>query len=128
MSLCIFSLVPKLYFPIDHPNKDPITAIAKEDIDIYLDIAHKGSLHSTLPLVHALVKPFSIHNSSSFNPIVDASLSRVINLLVTRLRMCSNKHLIVSIYHFSSLRIICKLCIEYICMLNTYSFFFLSFS
>uniref|UniRef100_A0A061QFU3 Putative huntingtin n=1 Tax=Cupiennius salei TaxID=6928 RepID=A0A061QFU3_CUPSA len=92
-------LVPKLYYPIDHPNKDPITAIAKEDIDIYLDIAHKGSLHSTLPLVHALVKPFSVHNSSSYNPIVDASLSRVINLLVITLRMCSNKHLIYGCCH-----------------------------
>lgn len=94
ISFFFFRLVPKLYYPIDHQNKDPITAIAKEDIDIYLDIAHKGALHSTLPLVHALVKPFSVHNSS-FNPIVDASLSRVINLLVTKLRMCSNKHLIV---------------------------------
>ncbi|GFS71535.1 huntingtin [Trichonephila clavipes] len=89
-------LVSTLFYPIDHLNKDPVIAIAKEAVDSYLEVSHKGSSHTSLPLVHALVKPFAVHDSVSYNPVLDAALSKVINLLVNTLRMCSNKYLVVS--------------------------------
>lgn len=96
MTYLFYRLVPKLFFSIDHPNKDPVIAIAKKAIDVYLDVSHKSSVQSTLPLVHALVKPFDVHGSPSFNYVIDASLSKIINLLVNTLRMCTDKYLIVS--------------------------------
>ncbi|GIX84160.1 huntingtin [Caerostris extrusa] len=87
-------LVSNLFYPIDHLNKDPVIAIAKQAVDAYLDVSHKSSLHSTLPLVHALVKPFAVYDSISYNPVIDAALSKIINLLVNNLRMCTNKYLI----------------------------------
>ncbi|KFM77552.1 Huntingtin, partial [Stegodyphus mimosarum] len=98
-AIAIVKLVPKFFFPIDHPNKDAITAIAKESTDIYLNMPNKGSSHSTLPLVHALVKPFAVQSSCSYNSVIDASLSRIVNLLVTTLRMCTNKFLIYGCCH-----------------------------
>ncbi|XP_035223827.1 huntingtin-like, partial [Stegodyphus dumicola] len=98
-AVALVKLVRKFFFPIDHPNKDPITAIAKESTDIYLNIPNKGSSHSTLPLVHGLVKPFAVQSSCSYNPIIDASLSRIVSVLVTTLRMCTNKYLIYGCCH-----------------------------
>ncbi|GFT39474.1 huntingtin [Nephila pilipes] len=92
-------LVSKLFYPIDHLNKDPVIAIAKEAVNTYLDVSHKGSMHTSLPLVHALVKPFAVYDSISYNPVIDAALSKIINLLVDTLRMCSNKYLVYGCCH-----------------------------
>ncbi|XP_054721499.1 huntingtin-like [Uloborus diversus] len=99
----LVELIPKLYFPVDHLNMDPINAIAEEHTDLYLDMIHKRTLQTTLPLVHASVKPFSTENTFAFDRIVDASLSRIINLLVTTLRMCTNRYLVYGCCHALSL-------------------------
>ncbi|CAL1269720.1 unnamed protein product [Larinioides sclopetarius] len=92
-------LISNLFYPIDHLNKDAVIAIAKQAIDTYLDVSYKGSLQSSLPLVHALVKPFAVHDSVFYNPVIDAALSKIINLLVNTLRMCTNRYLIYGCCH-----------------------------
>ncbi|XP_015913152.2 huntingtin [Parasteatoda tepidariorum] len=87
------NLIPELFFPINHPNNDTVTAIAKEMTDCYLDVSFKDPFSFGFPLVHALVKPFSM-NSSTFTKVIDTSLSRIIDLLVSTLRLSNNKYLV----------------------------------
>lgn len=92
-------IIPNLFYPTDHPYQDPVIALAKESMSLYLDTTHHATPHSSLPLVHALVKPFSVQNAFPYCPIIEGALSRVINLLVTTLRTSTNKYLTFGCCH-----------------------------
>lgn len=88
-------IIPKLFHCADHPHQDPVTALAKEKTDAYLDPIMRERCFPCHPIVHGLVKPYDVTKVQAPSPTVELALSRVVELIVRNLVASTSKFLTI---------------------------------
>ncbi|CAH1783183.1 unnamed protein product [Owenia fusiformis] len=92
-------IIPKLFYPTDSVQHNPIIASAREFTDAYLNpIMHEWS-EPPQPLVHGLVKPFHFNPSIPSSLSIEGSLSRVVSSLVEVMSNSLSKYLTYGCCH-----------------------------
>ncbi|XP_013398873.1 huntingtin [Lingula anatina] len=95
----LVKLVPNLFFPVDHPQQDPVIAKSKEFTDAFLDpVLHEWS-QDPQPLLHGLVEPYHFNPYRGYSEATEGSLSRVLALLTRVLTKSSSKYLTYGCCH-----------------------------
>nr|XP_006822985.1 PREDICTED: huntingtin [Saccoglossus kowalevskii] len=98
----LVALVSWLFYAMDHPQHDPIIAVAKEHTNKHLDpIIHEQTPYTTANTT--AMREVSIFNDHTFTPPVteESALSRVVDKLVKTLNSCTSKYLLVGTNSFN---------------------------
>uniref|UniRef100_T1IW53 Huntingtin n=1 Tax=Strigamia maritima TaxID=126957 RepID=T1IW53_STRMM len=113
----LVKMIPNIFYPADHPQHDPVIALAKEKTDAFLEpIVYDDSNHLR-PVVNSLVRPFdTIRVKFVANTSTEMALSRVVDSLVKRLKSSTSKFTMFGCCHA-----LCLLSDEYSVILYSYA-------
>lgn len=110
----LYRLVPKLFFPLDHPQQDAATVKGASYSEQFLSemlapSSDSGGSSAFLQLtnINSLPAPFSIYSpyavsgnlNGCYHRNIDTALSRIVSLLSQSLLMSASKYLTVSFIH-----------------------------
>ena len=87
--------MPRLFYGVDNPQHDPVTAKARELTANYLDPIIHDWCHTPQPLVHGLSQPYHLYDPNKYSPILESSLSRVVASLTATLQCTTSRHMTV---------------------------------
>jgi hypothetical protein len=111
----LYRLVPKLFFPLDHPQQDAATVKGAGYSEQFLSemlapSSDSGGSTAFLQLtnINSLPAPFNMYSSYAvsgnlhgcYRRGIDTALSRIVSLLSQALLMSASKYLTVSLIHF----------------------------
>ncbi|ESO95031.1 hypothetical protein LOTGIDRAFT_160793 [Lottia gigantea] len=101
-------LIPNLFYPVDHPQHDPVTACAQDLTNrVFTSLSHQ-LIEDLPPLVQGLVKPYHYSPNIKVNSTVESCLSRIIQQLLHQIHISQSRHLLNGCCHA-----LCLLCEEY---------------
>lgn len=89
----LIRLVPRLFYAVDNPQQDAIISAAKDESDALLfPILHEFSMEPP-PFVQGLVAPYHFNVLQEVSPVVESSLSRVVQTLMHRVLVSQSRHM-----------------------------------
>lgn len=92
----VFRVVPRLFFAVDNPQQDPVTAKAKGLTMKYMDPIIHDWYRVPQPPVYGLSPPYHVNESSRYTNITECNLSRIVAALNGILQGSVSKHLSVN--------------------------------
>ncbi|XP_019635502.1 PREDICTED: huntingtin-like [Branchiostoma belcheri] len=106
-------LVPRLFYPVDHPQHDPVVASAKVYSSAHLD--QEGQQLGEEPYRPPPCTMWGYETSGLVSASLESSLSRVISAIMRRLNSSTSKSLT-----FGCLHALCQLSVEFpVCQYTT---------
>jgi hypothetical protein len=111
----LYRLVPKLFFPLDHPQQDAATVKGAGYSEQFLSEMLAPSSDSSgssaflqLTNINSLPAPFNVYSHYAvsgnlhgcYRQGIDTALSRIVSLLSQSLLMSASKYLTVSFIHY----------------------------
>nr|CAM12495.1 Huntingtin [Branchiostoma floridae] len=106
-------LVPRLFYPVDHPQHDPVVASAKEYSSAHLE--QEGQQQSEEPYRPPPCTMWGYETSGLVSASLESSLSRVVSAIMRRLNSSTSKSLT-----FGCLHALCQLSQEFpVCQYTT---------
>ncbi|XP_038046111.1 huntingtin-like [Patiria miniata] len=105
----IVKLIPRLFYPVDYPHQDPLSALAKDQVAQHLDPVIGDAMHYSQAQTTAMSE-IVIFNSGpeGGRATVDSALSRVVDLIVKTMNACSSKYI-----KFGCCHALCQLSMTY---------------
>eukprot|EP00058_Branchiostoma_floridae_P006836 XP_002592324.1 hypothetical protein BRAFLDRAFT_101261 [Branchiostoma floridae] len=106
-------LVPRLFYPVDHPQHDPVVASAKEYSSAHLE--QEGQQQSEEPYRPPPCTMWGYETSGLVSASLESSLSRVVSAIMRRLNSSTSKSLT-----FGCLHALCQLSQQFpVCQYTT---------
>ncbi|XP_061171379.1 huntingtin-like isoform X1 [Saccostrea echinata] len=94
----LVKIVPRLFYPCDHPQHDPIITESRLHTEKLLSPMVSDSVLNSPPLVLGLVKPYTDSNGV-VSPSIESNLSRVVKSALHQLNVSQSKHLTFGCCH-----------------------------
>ncbi|XP_022080674.1 huntingtin-like isoform X2 [Acanthaster planci] len=105
----IVKMVPKLFYPVDYPHQDPLSALAKDQISKYVDPVIGDAVQYSQAQTTAMSEIVIFKSGpEGGRATIDSALSRVVDVIVKAMNACSSKYI-----KFGCCHALCQLSMTY---------------
>ncbi|XP_033632694.1 huntingtin-like isoform X2 [Asterias rubens] len=88
----VVKLIPRLFYPVDYPHQEPLTALAKDQVTQYLDPVIGEAVHYSQAQTTAMSEIVIFNSGPEGGRVtIDSALSRIVDFIVKTMNTSSSK-------------------------------------